>query len=205
MPKEQKADVVAAFDHSDRIREICLPTEMDDSFWTSIGNKSFLELERLELYGPPTITLPHEFLGRSGPLPRLRRILLDDLHLPTLPQLLFSGRGLVSLHLGPHTLTGDGFIPPEVLATALSSTTLLEYLRVVCLEFHPELTNPNSSPHNLVVLPALTYFYFWSYSEYLENFVSWINAPHLLKLIVRIDKSGLMFPSCPNSFPAQSS
>jgi len=69
MPKEQKADVVAAFDHSDRIREICLPTEMDDSFWTSIGNKSFLESERLELYGPPTITLPHEFLGRSGPLP----------------------------------------------------------------------------------------------------------------------------------------
>src|SRR5712675_2973401 len=193
MSKDQIADVVSALEHSDRIREIRLPMTMGRLFWTSIGNKSFPELEHLTLCGPHSITLPHEFFGGSTPHPRLRSILLIGFHLPALPKLLLSSRGLVSLHLGSSTLTGKGFISPEVLSNALSSTTQLEYLYITCgrfpVESHPELTSTNSAPHNLVVLPALTYFRIGSFIKYLENFVSWINAPHLMKLIVDVDRS----------------
>jgi len=184
VPKDQRADVVAAFEYSDRIREICLPTEMGYSFWASVGGKSFLELEHLELYGPPFITLPREFLCGPTPLPRLRTIFLRYLHLPGLPQLLSSSRGLVSLRLDSHNLIGTGSISPEDLSTALSSTTKLEHLRITCVKHPLNLRSLNSSPDNLVVLPALTYFHFGDSIEYLENLVSWIHAPHLMNLIV---------------------
>ena len=44
------------------------------------------------------------------------------------------------------------------------------------------------------VLPALTYFYFGCFIEYLENFVSWIHAPNLMKLIVHSDRCVLDVP-----------
>src|SRR5712675_861621 len=84
MLKDQRADVVTAFEYSDRICEICLPTEMGYSFWGSVSGKSFLELEHLKLYGPPFIILPHEFLCGPTPLPRLRTIFLRELYLPGL-------------------------------------------------------------------------------------------------------------------------
>jgi len=196
--EEQKADIVAAFEHSDRIREICLPVNMGYQLLTSTHNKSFLELEFLRLYGPCSINLPHKFMCGSTPLPRLRRIELSYLHIPALPQLLMSSQGLVSLHLGPDTLTGNHFISPEVLSTALSSTTQLEYLYIHCdripIKYHPELTSANSSPHNLVVLPALTYLNFGCSIEYLERLVSWIHAPRLMKLNVYLYQTILDVP-----------
>ena len=164
MPWEQEADI--AFKNSDRIHEISLPMMIGLLFWRLVCNKSLPELECLTLYGPPRITLP------------------------PLPQLLLSSRGLASLHLGLSTLTRYGLISPEVHSTALSSTTQLEYLCITCdrvrSESHLELTSPNSSPHGLVVLPALTYFSCGRFIEYLENFVSWIHAPHLMRLNPRI-------------------
>src|SRR5712675_1559841 len=133
MSSEQMADVVAAFKHSERIREVHLPTTMGYSFWKSICSKSFLELEHLAISGSLPTSLPHEFLCGSAPGPcRLRSILLNYLHLPALPQLLFCNWDLVSLHLGQCTLTGNGFISPEVLSTALSAATQLEYLYIDC-------------------------------------------------------------------------
>ena len=69
MSEEQKADVVATLEHSDRIREIHLPMTMARSFWTSIWNKSFPELEHLALSGLRPVTLLHGFLGGSTPSP----------------------------------------------------------------------------------------------------------------------------------------
>ncbi|KAH9954681.1 hypothetical protein BC827DRAFT_1386724 [Russula dissimulans] len=201
MSVEQKADVVAAFKHSDRIREIRLPTAMGYLFWTSICNKSFLELEYLALSGlrPMTIRLPHEFLGGSTPSPRrLRSIILSSVHLPALPQLLLSSRELVSLHLSCFTTIGNEFISPQVLSTALSSTTQLDYLYIdglrVPVASPPDLRSANSSPSIFIVLPALTYFYFGGFIEYLENFVSRIHAPHLVNLIVHSDQHVLDVP-----------
>ena len=195
MLKDQRADVVAAFEYSDRICEICLPTEMGDySFWASVSGKSFLELEHLELYGPPFIDLPDDFLCGPTPLPRLRTIVLRCIHLPGLPQLLSSSRGLVCLRLDSHTLTGNRSISPEVLATALSSATKLEHLRITCVEPDPDLRGLNSSLDDLVVLPALTYFHFGDSIEYLENLVSWIHAPHLMNLIVDVCEGVLDVP-----------
>jgi len=130
--------------------------------------------------------LPRDFLGGSTSPRGLRNIVLNRLHLPALPQLLSSNRDLVSLHLGNYTLTCIGFISPEVLSTSLSATTHLEYLYIDCVlvrtESYPELTSGNSSP--LVVLPALTYFHFGGFIEYMESFVSRIHAPHLENLDV---------------------
>src|SRR5712671_5779794 len=75
VPEAQEADVAAAFEHSDRIREIRLPVTMGYSLWRSICNKSFPELEHLTLVGPSRVTPPPEFLGSTTPPPRLRRIL----------------------------------------------------------------------------------------------------------------------------------
>jgi len=227
MSSEQEAKAVAAFENSDRIREISLPVTMVYLFWGHLRNKkSFQELEHLVLsesrrFFSPT-ALPYEFLG--GPSPRrLRNILLNGVHLPTLPQLLLSSRDLVSLHLGYYTLTCNGFISPEVLSTSLSATTRLEYLYIDC---HPptpgsyppnpspsaphatppctstsllprksQLTSGNSSP--LVVLSALTYFHFGFFIEYMENFVSRIHAPHLQNLDLSCkfsDQGVLNFP-----------
>jgi len=196
--EEQKADTVAAFKHPDRIREIHLPTTMAFFFRTLICNKSFPELEHLTLPGFPgcPFTLPVEFLGGSTPSPRrLRSIHLSYYHLPALPQLLSSSQDLVSLHLGYYTLTRKGFISPEVLATALSATTQLEYLHIDCLRVsvasHPGLRSADSSSF---ILPALTYFYFGGFIEYLENFVCRFQAPHLVKLSVHSDQRVLDVP-----------
>jgi len=195
--EEQKADVVAAFRNSDRIREINLSITRDNSFLTSIRNKSLPELEYLTLIGPPSITLPPEFLGGSTPLPRLRHILLVGLHIPALPQLLLSSRGLVSLYLDSHNFSRTEFISPVDLSTALSSTTQLEYLHITCpslpIRFHSEPTGPNSSPHNFV-LPALTFLYFSGFIEYLENLVFRIHAPHLMELIVFFHQNVFIVP-----------
>ncbi|KAH9954679.1 hypothetical protein BC827DRAFT_953767 [Russula dissimulans] len=198
----QRDDLVAAFEHSDRIRELSFPMSMGDSVWTSICNKSFLELEHLALEGLPMYypfptALPREFLGGSTGPRRLRSILLNNLYLPALPELLLCSLDLVSLHLGHHTLSYKGFISPEVLSTALSALTQLEYLHIDCLKAHvashTELTSLKSSPHDLL-LPALTYFHFGGFFEYMENLVSRIHAPHLEKLDVYSDQSVLDIP-----------
>jgi len=203
MSSEQMADVVAAFEHSNRIREITLPITIDHPFWRLTNEyKSFLELEHLALsvvYDYPfPIVLPREFLGVGGPTGprRLRNILLNGLYFPSLPQLLLSSQDLVSLHLGHHTLTCNGFISPEVLSTSLSATTQLEYLHINCLpvnaESHPELRSIKSSALNLVVLPALTHFHFGGFIDYMENLVSWIHAPHLENLDINSDHKSVL-------------
>jgi len=199
MSEEQKADVVAAFEHSDRIREIHLPVTIGYSFWISICNKSFLELEHLALSGfRYPFALPHEFMGGSTSPRRLRNIFLDDLYLPALPQLLSSCRDLVTLHLGHYTLTRVQFISPKVLSTSLSATTRLEYLYIDCLpvhtEFYPDSMSQNYSPLDLIVLPALSFLRFGGFIEYIEDLVSWIHAPYLEKLNVYSDQSVLDIP-----------
>jgi len=105
-----------------------------------------------------------------------------------------SNRDLVSLHLGDYTLTGHEFISPEVLSTSLYATTQLEYLYIDCLpvptQSYPELTSGNPSPP--VVLPALTYFHFGGFIEYMENFVSRVHAPHLENLDVYSGYQGVL-------------
>jgi len=132
------------------------------------------------------VALPSEFLSGPTSPRRLRNITLNCLYLPALPQLLLSNRDLISLHLGYFTLTWRRFISPEVLSAALSTTTQLEYLYIYCIpentEPHPQSISENSSPLNLAVLPALTYFHFGGSIEYMERLVSRIHSPHLEKL-----------------------
>src|SRR5712671_1590359 len=195
MSSEQMAEVIAAFEHSDRIREISLRRTISYPFWRLFNNNNlFLELEHLSLsvlgrFDLYSMALPRQFLSGSTSPRRLRSIHLNGLHLPALPQLLLSSRDLISLHLGRHSLSDREFISPEVLSASLSATTQLEYLYIDCIpiptELSPELTSGNSSP--LVVLPALTCFHFEGFIKYMEHFVSRIHAPHLEKLDIYSD------------------
>jgi len=160
----------------------------------NVWTESFPALERLCLswaHPDPTV-LTSEFMG--GPAPasrRLRYIDLEGVSLPTLPELLLSSRDLIRLYLGEHVLTGDGFLSPADLATALSAGARLELLHVYLPsnKFHEEgSTDSMLPPSNLVVLPALTFFESNGSSEYLEDFVSRINAPLLKRIRVNVSR-----------------
>jgi len=129
------------------------------------------------------VVLPDSFLG--GFAPRLQELNLNHIRFPALPKLLLSANYLVDLSLWniPHS----GYISPEVLASCVSSLTMLKELS---LKFDPD-DFPRSPPDRksrlpssltCVDLPALIRFYFWGMNEYLEDFVARINAPLLCKL-----------------------
>jgi len=129
--------------------------------WTEL----FPALEHLCLswpYPDPTVS-PSEFLGCPALASRrLRYIDLEGVSLPTLPQLLLSSRDLIRLYLGQDVLTGDGFLSPADLPTALSAAARLELLHVYLPPdmFHKEQEEQGSTDStllssNLVVLPAL--------------------------------------------------
>jgi hypothetical protein len=106
---------------------------------------------RLNSYGGPVI--PESFLGGSAP--RLQYISLNGIPFPGLPKLLMSATHLVYLQILkiPHS----GYIPPDTMATTLSTLTSLEYLS---LKFQSPQSFPDQEsqrPHPLTrsVLPVL--------------------------------------------------
>ena len=159
--------------------------------WTEL----FPALEHLCLswpYPEPTVS-PSEFLGCPALAPRrLRCIDLEGVSLPALPQLLLSSRDLIRLYLGQDVLTGDGSLSPADLPTALSAAARLELLHIYLPSnmFHKDEGSTDSMlpPSNLVVLPALTFFESNGSSEYLEDFVSRINAPLLKRIRVNVSR-----------------
>ncbi|KAH9996403.1 hypothetical protein BJV74DRAFT_795063 [Russula compacta] len=122
-----------------------------------------------------SLVLPDEFL--AGAAPRLQRVWLEGMAFPALPKLFLSD--LVELHLWNIPVTG--YISPETIVTYLSTLTKLRYLFI---GFHSPSSRPHQRdidrpPPTRTVLLTLTQFCFHGVSEYLEDFVSRIDAPHL--------------------------
>ena len=142
----------------------------------------FPELTDLQLFSddetPPVI--PDSFLG--GSVPRLLIFELDGIPFPGLPKLLLSANHLVRLLLSdiPHS----GYIPPEAMIALLSVSSSLETLH---LEFLSPQSCPESGESRLLpppkrsILPALEVLRFKGVTEYLEDLVTRIDTPRLIK------------------------
>jgi len=124
----------------------------------------------------PVLPLPDSFMGGS---PHLRSLYLSRIPFPGLPTLLLSTHDLVSLHL--HRLPQSGYISPSAMVTALSTLTSLESLGLEFLSprSQADRASRRPPPFTRVALAALAKFSFHGDSEYLEDFVSRLEAPLL--------------------------
>src|SRR6266403_514645 len=135
----------------------------------------FPQLTRLLLisYGESPPVVPDSFLGGSAP--HLQFSELSGIPFPGLPKLLLSATHLVTLYLLniPHS----GYFSPEAMVGLLSWTALS--LRLQSPQSPPDWESRRLPPLRHSVIPALTYFEFKGVIEYLEDLVSYIDAPQL--------------------------
>ena len=129
---------------------------------------------------PPFIPIPDSFLGGSAP--HLRHFELSGIPFPGLSNLLLSATHLVSLSLS--NIPFSGYISPEAMVTLLSMLSSLNTLELDCLDFRPPQSRPGlesrSTPSpKRSILPALDEFHFKGVAEYLEDLVTFIDAPQL--------------------------
>ena len=180
MPDDYDFD--AAIVRPDRVCEISLHnlTRLQLERLASAMQEEFPALVHLKLgaiYYIRRTPLPDGFLGESAP--RLQSLELDSIALPTLPNLLLSTTHLVRLIL--KSIPHSGYFSPEAIVTRLAGLVNLENLTI---EFESSLSRPPwetppPPPPTRAVLPALTRLEFRGVSEYLEEFVSRIDAPLL--------------------------
>jgi hypothetical protein len=175
-------NIIAAFEHPDRIREIYLWSIRSPlDHLVTMMQKPFPELEYLYLWtdADSVPAFPDTFLG--GFAPRLRSLHLDRIPFPTLPRLLLSCNDLVSLALS--RIPNSGYISPEAMVTSISALTRLSSLFITfdSPASLPDWTTQRQRPPPLtrVVLPTLAIFWFHGVSEYLEVLMARINAPLL--------------------------
>jgi hypothetical protein len=177
-------NITAILEHSDRVCQIYFIALSGLHLEKVLAAMQvpFPELIFLELHTLEPRLVPDSFLGGSAP--HLQLILLRGIPYPALPKLLLSATHLVELCLCdiPHS----GYIPPEVMVTALSPLTRL---RSLMLEFQSPLSRPDRAsrrppPPTRPVLSALSHFYFKGVGEYLEDIVAHIDVPQIDQLSI---------------------
>jgi hypothetical protein len=175
--------IIAALEQSNRVCQVDLYNIMGWQLGKVLAAMQvpFPELTDLRLHSlVPTPVIPDSFLDRSAP--RLRTFTLSGCYgipFPGLPKLLSSANHLVDLTLSniPHS----GYISPETMVTCLS---VLSSLETLCLEFESPQSRPDWETRSLppperAILPALYEFRFKGVTKYLENLVTFIDAPQL--------------------------
>ena len=177
-------NIIAALGHSNRVCQLTLYGLAD---WKLERVSAMMQVPFPELTGlvlsscgvtPPVI--PDSFLGGSAP--RLRSLTLEGIPFPGLPKVLLSSTHLVKLCL--QCIPASGYVSPEAMVPLLFA---LSSLRELSLEF---LDPPSRSdwetrsppPPERSILPTLTHFFFEGATEYLEDFVTMIDAPQLNNL-----------------------
>ena len=174
----EEENVVAALQHSDRVRSIELL--LTDSFVEKLSTQvtePFPELEDLVLQstnGRLFLTSPPRWS------PRLRVLHLTNVTLPSFPQLLSSSPNLVDLRLHNTSYSSPPIFPLAIVDT-LSVMTRLEYLSIYCFSVHSALlhTGVPLSSGRRIVLPVLKQLDFRGFSKYFESLVAKIDAPCL--------------------------
>jgi F-box-like len=177
-------NIIAALEHHDRVSEIDLhPTCTVLKRLYKAMKKPYPVLTHLSLHignWKSTPVLRDTFLGGSAP--RLKYLHLTGIPFPALPKLLPFFHDLVRVQLKkiPHT----GYISPEAMATALSTSAKLEIFHIgfESPASRPDPTNRPPSSFTRVVLPALTRLQFDGASEYLEDLVARIDTPAIISV-----------------------
>jgi len=118
----------------------------------------------------------------DGSAPHLRELSLGGVPFPSMPKLLLSANGLVTLSF--ENVPDSGYIPPDAMATALTVMTRLETFRIgfYFVRSHLDLVGRPLPPSTPFVLPALTKLTFIGVYKYLEDLLARIDAPLLCDL-----------------------
>ncbi len=174
-------DIIVALGQSNRVCQVDLSglEERQSDKVLAAMQVPFPQLTWLRLFSnsetPPAI--PDSFL--DGSAAHLRFFQLNGIPFPGLPKLLLSTTHLVELFLSniPHS----GYFSPETMVGLLSVLSSLEslYLRFQSPQSRPDWVNRRLPPSNRSVIPALKYFEFKGVIEYLEDLVTYIDAPQL--------------------------
>jgi hypothetical protein len=180
--KRGMTHIIAALTGHNVVRGIhidAIPTSLLEQF--AAFKNTLLALTSLTLSSrernPPALI--DSFLGGSAP--RLQNLDLRNIPYPGLGKLLLSTSHLARLSLWD--ISYSRYMSPGVMATSLSKSTRLKKLVLVFLK-HSFTRNPPSP--TTVVLPALADFKFSGNSEYLEDFLSQIDAPLLKNISIYI-------------------
>jgi hypothetical protein len=176
-PLENVDNIIAVLEHRNRVCRIHI-TNISSTHLEKVlaaMQEPFPQLTALTLSsGEKRVrVLPDSFLG--GSVHHLKYFSFHGIPFPGVPKLILSATHLTNLLLTgiPHS----GYFSPEAIATALSTLTRLEGLR---LEFQSPLSLPDRlPPPKRVVLPVLIEFGFKGVGEYLEDLVLRIDAPLL--------------------------
>jgi hypothetical protein len=182
-------NVVATLGHSNRVCQIFLwnlgSWPLEEVF--AAMEVPFPELTDLGLFSKvsfdetltPLPVIPDSFLGGSAP--RLRHFELDGIPFPGLPKLLLSAANLV--HLWLRNIPHSGFFSPEAIVALLSALSSLEKLTLVFRsQSRPDWETRRPPPPKRSVIPALRSLRFRGNIEYLEDLVTFIDTPQLVKM-----------------------
>jgi hypothetical protein len=174
-------NIIVALGQSNRVRQVLL--------WYIAGwqlekvlatmQVPFPELTHLRLFSDNETVpvIPDSFL--DGSAQRLRFFTLHGIPFPGFPKLLLSATNLVSFWL--HDIPHSGYISPEAMVALLSALSSLEslFLRFRSPQSRPDWETRRWPPSNRSVIPALKKFLFKGVIEYLEDLVTFIDAPQL--------------------------
>lgn len=167
----------AAIVHPIRVCEInlCLTKsalrEVDSAMQKQFPTLTYLSLS-LDCYDRyPGPALSDGFLGGSAP--NLRYLKLFKIEFPTLPKLLLSATSPVRLTFSD--IPRCGYISPEAMVTGPAALAELKRLTIE-FKFPMSCRDLRPPPPTRTILPALTHFVFEGAREYLEDFVSRIDA-----------------------------
>jgi hypothetical protein len=177
-------NIFAALKHNNRISEMHIfdtPDERETLLAALQQPFPALTTLVLEFYTNETLVVPASFLGGSAP--DLRKLSLNLIPFPGLPNLLLTATHLVHLRL--HNIPHSGYFSPEAMVTALAVLTSLKTLHI---EFQFEsprsLPDRRLHPRTRVLLPALTELQLKGIREYPEGLVARIDARLLDRLII---------------------
>ena len=177
-------NIIAALTQSNRVCQVDLDLagrELEKVL--AVMQVPFPELTdlRLNLNGVTVPVVPDSFLNESAP--RLRYFSLSGIPFPGLPKLLLSATHLVNLWLSD---IHSRYISPETMVAALSVLSRLETisLRFESPQPHPDWESRSLPPLKRSILPALNDFRFKGVTEYLEDLVTFIDAPQLKTLYI---------------------
>ena len=174
---EDEDNIMAALEHTDRVRSISFTVSRSLLKKLSTISKPFLELEDLVLLSNDNsqLALPSTFWWGH----RLRTLRSTRIAFPSLPQLLFPSQNLVDIQLDE--IPSVGYFSPEAFANALCGMTQLETLSLHFISYPPRrnyLSLP-PFPQDRVLLPAITHFKYRGISKYLDILVARIDTPRL--------------------------
>jgi len=195
----QRDNIEAIFKHHDRVCIIVLGFTLTSDLRCGLLEDVFATLEEsfplltyLVLEMRPDVTVPpiypnrDKFLGGST---HLQSLSLTRLPIPRLPKLLLSSTDLIYLHL--EDIPYHGYFSPDAMVTTLSVLTRLKVLHFTFIfdyrfPHHPDWISRRLPPLERTVLPSLTELRFLGDTDYVEDFLTRIDAPLLDNLHVAI-------------------